>query len=92
MNGFICLFKDMGKSQSNSQVLYVDSTSTCSDCDGSKNNPYASLRSALSKAGNDTTIYIARGFYAAAGEGLNREDASYVVPDGTAIRHPSLIS
>jgi predicted outer membrane repeat protein len=72
-------------SSSSSQFLYVDSTSTCSDCNGSKNSPYTSLRSALSKAGNGTTIYIAPGFYAAAGDGLNREDAAYVVPDGTAI-------
>jgi predicted outer membrane repeat protein len=72
-------------SSNNGQELFVDSTAACSTCDGSKNSPYTTLRTALSKAGNGTTIYIAPGFYAASENGFTRENASYIVPDCVAL-------
>ena len=72
----------------NSAKIYVDASAACATaCDGSQSKPYTSLRTALGKAGNQTIVYLAPGFYAAMddGEGLTRESSPYVVGDGVSL-------
>jgi len=75
-------------SSTNDATLYVNASASCgTSCDGSQDNPYASLRTALEQAGNGSTVYVAPGFYAALGDGsgLSRTTATYVVPDGASL-------